>query len=181
MGTAHAPYAWTAHSAPRQESGPRTPGDVTADRQNHIRRPISLLSILRPGGAAAVPGAPVSAAALRSARLGCARSVCCRAEQPCAVLRWSRGAWSARARVRSTAARREMGVCDGGRRRLKYGSQVCAATVVRSDARGPAPQSAIGGADRLLGGRILSRYRLSCVVVRNGHGNGMQILFESIA
>ena len=100
----------------------------------------------------------------------------------CAVLRWSRGAWSARARVRSTDARREMGVCDGGRRRLKYGSgRACAATVVRSDARGPAPQSAIGGADRLLGGRILSRYRLSCVVVRNGHGNGMQILFESIA
>ena len=147
-------------TAPRQESGPRTPGDVTADRQNHIRRPISLLSILRPGGAAAVPGAPVSAAALRSARLGCARSVCCRAEQPCAVLRWSRGAWSARARVRSTDARREMGVCDGGRRRLKYGSgRACAATVVRSDARGPAPQ--LRRPDAFLGGAEFCPYRLS--------------------
>ena len=157
-------------TAPRQESRKwtadpgRTLHDSRADRQNaesQTRHPSSLpLSILRPGGAAAVPGAPVSAAALRSARLGCARSVCCRAEQPCAVLRWSRGAWSARARVRSTDARREMGVCDGGRRRLKYGSgRACAATVVRSDARGPAPQSA---APTAFWGGEFCPYRLSC-------------------
>ena len=160
MGTAHAPYARTAHSAETGKSkvdrGPRADVARFAGRppESQTRHPSSLpLSILRPGGAAAVPGAPVSAAALRSARLGCARSVCCRAEQPCAVLRWSRGAWSARARVRSTDARREMGVCDGGRRRLKYGSgRACAATVVRSDARGPAPQlrrpvAFLGGAE----------------------------------
>lgn len=159
MGTAHAPYARTAHSA---ETGKWTadPGRRSFGRPPESQTPISLLSILRPGGAAAVPGAPVSAAALRSARLGCARSVCCRAEQPCAVLRWSRGAWSARARVRSTDARREMGVCDGGRRRLKYGSgRACAATVVRSDARGPAPQSA---APTAFWGGEFCPYRLSC-------------------
>ena len=98
-------------TAPRQESGPRTPGDGrSADRQNH-RHPhwhrSTLLSILRPGGAAAVPGAPVSAAALRSARLGCARSVCCRAEQParCCAGRVERGRPEREYAVRTPAGR----------------------------------------------------------------------------
>ena len=90
-------------TAPRQESrkwtadpGPRADVARFAGRppESQTRHPSSLpLSILRPGGAAAVPGAPVSAAALRSARLGCARSVCCRAEQParCCAGRVERG------------------------------------------------------------------------------------------
>ena len=164
MGTAHAPYARTAHSA---ETGKWTadPGRRSFGRPPESQTPISLLSILRPGGAAAVPGAPVSAAALRSARLGCARSVCCRAEQParCCAGRVERGRPEREYAVRTTStdARREMGVCDGGRRRLKYGSgRACAATVVRSDARGPAPQSA--AADRPFWGGEFCPYRLSC-------------------
>ena len=141
-------------TAPRQESRKwtadpgRTLHDSRADRQNHrhdTHRPFRSKHSPPRGGCRGAGGAcergrsALCAAWMRAQRVLPRRAAC-------AVLRWSRGAWSARARVRSTGttstdARREMGVCDGGRRRLKYGSgRACAATVVRSDARGPAPQ-----------------------------------------